>query len=173
MVALPFFISHKPCDINMDKHCSPCIPLIALCLAALLFSVSCGRDIAPVQGNNDNSRLVGTWILQSRMVGETESPALERQLEFIFLGKDLFRARYRPDPTHNWIGAGEGSFRYDPPYLSLYWDSGATATLLVAEEGAERIRFHHGRNLVPAVNQDPDEIFVRKKVDAATSGPKS
>ena len=173
MAASPFFTPKGPAKIPMAKLSFTHTQLAGLCLIALLFSFSCGRDTASIQKNDNNLRLVGTWILQSRVDGEIEIPARERQLEFIFLGKDLFRARYRADSTHDWIGVGEGSFRYDPPYLSLYWDSGATATLLLAEEAAERIRFHHGRNLVPAVNQEPDEIFVRKKVDAATSGPKS
>ncbi len=157
----------------MNKVSSTRTQSIGLCLMAVLFLFSCSRDSASIQKNENTLRLVGTWMLQSRVVGETESPARDRQLEFIFLGNDLFHARYRADSTQNWIRAGEGSFRYDPPYLSLFWDSGATTALLVAEEGTEHIRFHHGRNLVPAVNQEPDEVYVRQKADAATSGPKS
>jgi hypothetical protein len=146
------------------------VRLIAICIVALLSSFSCGNDTASVRKSENNSRLVGTWILQSRVVGETEAPARERLIEFVFSGNDLFRSRYRGDSAQDWIGAGQGSFRYDPPYLTLYWDSGARAILLVADEGAERIRVHHGRNLVPGANQDPDEIFIREKADGATGG---
>ena len=67
--------------------------------------------------------------------------------------------------TQEWIQAGDGAFSYDPPLLTLYWDSGATARLLVVESGPERLVFHHGRNLAPLNNQEPDEVFSRQKTE--------
>ncbi len=148
----------------MHKLSSSRIRLIGLSLL-ILFSLSCGGPTGSIQKNQNNSRLLGTWVLNARLAGEMERPAEERQIMFTFLGNDLFTARFRADGAQNWTGAGRGSFSYQPPYLYLYWDSGATATLLVTEVGPESIRIHHGRNLVPMLGQDPDEIFVRQKTD--------
>ncbi len=139
----------------------------------VLFSLSCGGPTGSIQKNENNSRLLGTWILHSRLSAETETPADQRQIKFTFLGNDLFSAQFRGDAVQEWIGAGRGSFSYEPPYLLLYWDSGATAALLVTEASTERIRIHHGRNLVPMAGQEPDELFVKQKTDAGAGGRQS
>src|SRR5208337_3082705 len=131
----------------------------------LILSGSCDRQTGSVQKNENNSRLAGTWIIQSRIVDEVESPIAERFVRFVFDTNGLFQSTYRGEKTQEWIQAGDGAFSYDPPLLTLYWDSGATARLLVVESGPERLVFHHGRNLAPLDNQEPDEVFIRQKIE--------
>ncbi len=72
-----------------------------------------------------------------------------------------FRADYRGDTTEKWITAGAGAFSYNSPLLTMYWESGATSVLLVRDAEPDRMVLHHGRNMVPLAEQDPDEVFVR------------
>jgi hypothetical protein len=137
---------------------------ITLILLVLL-SVSCDRQTGSVHKNENNSRLAGTWIIQSRIIDEVESPVDERIVRFVFDTNGLFRSTYRGEKSQEWIQAGDGAFSYDPPLLTLYWDSGATARLLVVESGPDRLLFHHGRNLAPLNNQEPDEVFSRQKTE--------
>jgi hypothetical protein len=137
---------------------------ITLILLVVL-SVSCDRQTGSVQKNENNSRLAGTWIIQSRIIDEVQSPADERIVRFVFDTNGLFQSTYRGERTQEWIQAGDGAFSYDPPLLTLYWDSGATASLLVVESGPDRLVFHHGRNLAPLNNQEPDEAFSRQKTE--------
>jgi hypothetical protein len=76
-----------------------------------------------------------------------------------------FLASYRGDGTQNWIRAGQGGFAYHPPYLSLHWETGPVLTLLVREADSERLLIHHGRNVIPLKDQEPDEIFVKQKIE--------
>ncbi len=140
------------------------IPAVALIFLGVLL-VSCDRQTGTVQKNESNSLLAGTWVIKSRIIDGVDSPANERFIRFVFDADGLFNSKYRGDENQEWIHAGEGSFSYDPPLLTLYWDSGAIATLLVVEAGPERLVFHHGRNLVPLINQEPDEVFARQKVE--------
>jgi hypothetical protein len=137
--------------------------------AALIFLggllLSCDRQTATISPNPSNSLLAGTWIIQSRVIDGVASPAEERFIRFAFGADGLFKAKYRGEKNQDWIRAGEGAFSYDPPVLTLYWDSGATAALLVVESNQERIVFHHGRDLAPLVNQEPDEVFTRQKTE--------
>ncbi|MGO9117557.1 MAG: hypothetical protein ACLQPD_08090 [Desulfomonilaceae bacterium] len=134
------------------------ILLVVLC-------ISCDRQTGSVQKNENNSRLAGTWIIQSRIIDEVESRVDERFVGFVFDANGLFRSTYRGERTQEWIRAGDGAFSYDPPLLTLLWDSGATARLLVVESGPERLIFHHGRNLAPLNKQEPDEVFSRQKTE--------
>jgi hypothetical protein len=137
---------------------------ITLILLVVL-SVSCDRQTGSVQNNENNSRLAGTWIVESRIIDEVESPVNERFVRFLFDTNGLFRSTYRGERTQEWIQAGDGAFSYDPPLLTLHWDSGATARLLVVESGPERLIFHHGRNLAPLNKQEPDEVFSRQRTE--------
>ena len=146
---------------KLSRHCSS---VAALILVSILL-VSCDRQTGSVPKNENNSRLAGTWLIQSRIVDGADSPADERFIRFVFDADGLFSSEYRGEKNQEWIQAGNGAFSYQPPLLTLYWDSGATATLLVVESGPERLVFHHGRNLAPLVNQEPDEVFARQKME--------
>ena len=144
------------------KSASVYLRIITLILLVVL-SISCDRQTGSVQKNENNSRLAGTWIIQSRIIDDVESPVDERFVRFVFDANGLFQSTYRGERTQEWIQAGDGAFSYDPPLLTLYWDSGATARLLVVESGPDRLVFHHGRNLVPLNNQEPDGGFFPAK----------
>ena len=139
-------------------------PAVALIFLSVLL-VSCDRQTGTFQKSQSNSLLAGTWIIQSRIIDGVDSPADERFIGFVFDAGGLFNSKYRGEKNQDWIQAGEGAFSYDPPLLTLYWDSGAIATLLVVESGPERLVFHHGRNLSPLINQEPDEVFARQKTE--------
>jgi hypothetical protein len=142
----------------------PALPsLVVICLLMLLLA-SC-RDQAPSTQtlNQQNAQLIGTWTLKTRSTGGEETPATERQMKLIFLTGETFRAEFRGDDTQKWIRAGEGSFTYRPPELTLYWESGGIMTLLVTELASDSLFVHHGRQVVPLNNQEPDEVFVRHK----------
>ncbi len=137
-----------------------------LLLILLIFtSASCDRQTGSIQKNENNSQLLGTWTIQSRIVDDRESAVDQRFIRFIFDSDGLFRSEYRGEANQGWIRAGEGAFSYDPPFLTLYWDSGATAPLLIHTSGPERLVFHHGRNLTPLKDQEPDEVFAREKTE--------
>lgn len=72
-----------------------------------------------------------------------------------------FEARYRGLPEQDWVRAGRGAFSYDAPYLNFFWESGATVTFLVVDRKDDRLVLHHGRNLTPLNEQEPDEVFLR------------
>jgi hypothetical protein len=146
------------------KSASGYLRIITLILLVVL-SISCDRQTGSVQKNENNSRLAGTWIIQSRIIDDVESPVDERFVRFVFDANGLFQSTYRGERTQEWIQAGDGAFSYDPPLLTLYWDSGATARLLVVESGPDRLVFHHGRNLAPLNNQEPEEVFSRQKTE--------
>jgi hypothetical protein len=76
-----------------------------------------------------------------------------------------FVTNYRGDESQGWIRSGQGGFSYEPPYLNLFWENGASVTLLVTELEPDRILVHHGRNHVPLKDQEPQEIFVRQKME--------
>lgn len=138
--------------------------LSLLTLCALL--AGCGEQSPDVDKAGTNSQAIaGTWVLKARMAGENQEPATQRIIRLTLTGQGTFTAHYRGDPSQKWIRAGDGAFSYSPPLLTLFWDNGATVTLLVAEQGPDHMRVHHGRNLVPLRTQDPDEIFVKQKIE--------
>lgn len=149
------------------------VPLL-LCLALLggLLLASCSDKGVSIQKNENASRLVGTWLLKARLIDGKETPATERYMKLQLKDDETFRSWYRGEASQPWISAGQGAFSYDPPHLSLHWDSGATVTLLVTEKGPETLEIHHGRNVVPLKDQDPPEVFVRQKPQTGpTRGP--
>ncbi len=149
----------------MIPKLAPAFLRIITLILFFLLSVSCDPKTRSVQENENNTRLAGTWIIQSRIIDGVASPVNERFIGLVFDKGGLFRSTYREERSQEWIRAGEGAFSYDPPLLTLYWDSGATARLLVVESSPEQLIFHHGRNLAPLNNQEPDEIFSRQKTD--------
>jgi hypothetical protein len=154
--------------------CTPRCRLTALlCLAAglALFVASCGDKAVTIPKNENTSRLVGTWILKTRIADGAESPVTERQMRLYFKDDQTFRAEFRGEESQNWITAGAGSFSYSPPVLTLYWDAGQTLTLLTEERGGDTMLIHHGRNFVPLKDQEPQEIFIRAKAAGPTRQP--
>ncbi len=126
-------------------------------------AAGCGEKAVPVEKNENISRLVGAWVLKARIVDGNETPATERQMKLVLKGDQTFLAKFRGDESQTWINAGQGSFSYDPPLLTLYWNSGPQLTLLATETDSGELIIHHGRNLVPLQNQEPTERFVREK----------
>ena len=148
-------------------------PQITRCIAGLcalwVLLASCGSG-PPLTNEHDKARtLVGTWVLQSRVVDGKETPATNRQMKIVVGDEGTFLFQYRGDRKQQWISAGEGGVSYIPPYLKFFWDTGQTQTLLVVKQQPDRIRLHHGENLAPLKDQEPDEIFVREK--ASVKGP--
>ena len=140
--------------------------IIALLLVGALMVAACGRSqTGSSQKSEDATRLTGTWVLTSRILEGRDVPATTRLMKLTFNSNGTFRALYRGDETQKWIAAGSGGYSYARPLLTLFWDSGPVVTILVEETESDRFLFHHGRNLVPHQNQEPDEIFVRQKVE--------
>lgn len=133
----------------------------AALLAALLISCTAGDHKARTDDNAQASALAGTWVLTSRIDEKGESAATQRQLKLILHPDSTFQARFRGLPDQEWIGAGKGAFLYEKPLLKFFWESGATVTLLVVDQDQNRMVVHHGQNLVPMKDQEPDEVFVR------------
>jgi len=148
------------------------LPLAILCVAFLF--VSCGNPGQRSEKRDQAPHLAGIWTLNSRIADGVESPISERYMKLELNPNGTFRARYRGEQSQGWIRAGQGGFSYEPPYLNLYWESGSAATLLVSELDPSRLLVHHGRNLVPLKDQEPDEIFVRERMEKGpTRSPSS
>lgn len=140
------------------------ILILGLLLLGTL-AVSCTSQPKSAEKNGDALRLNGTWVLTSKVIEGRDTPVTNRLMKLVFNNNGTFRAIYRGDEGQTWIGAGAGGFSYAPPLLTLFWDSGPAVTIVVEEKDPERLLFHHGRNLVPLINQEPDEIFVRQKIE--------
>ena len=135
--------------------------LIAALLSLMTLSViACSSGTSDTQRPNQDRLLAGTWTLDARMVDGKERPAVRRQMRLSLDADGTFGSEYRGDETQRWVSAGQGAFSYDPPYLTFYWNSGQVRTVLVVERESGRLRVHHGRNMVPLNNQDPDELYV-------------
>jgi len=147
---------------NPQKHFTPVI-LFCLLAAPAMLSIGCQSKSEAPEEVNKADRLRGTWTLVARIVDGQELPVSKRLMRLIFTDKGVFTAEYRSDKDQGWIRPGKGVFRYIPPMLNLYWDSGAVTILLVTEIDQDRILVHHGRNLVPLTEQEPDEIFQRQR----------
>ncbi|MBI4963846.1 MAG: hypothetical protein HY913_11270 [Desulfomonile tiedjei] len=110
--------------------------------------------------------------MKFRLVEDREEPVDQRFLRLHLKEGGTFRADFRGEENQKWIRAGEGGFSYDPPLLTLFWDSGQVNSLLVREVQPEQLVIHHGRNLAPLKDQEPDEVFVRQKdAKGPTRGP--
>lgn len=154
-------VSPMPNSIRTILH--PAVPTLFL---IFLVMASCGGDIPGPDKKNEVSRLSGTWTLKSRMTdGGGEAPAAERCMRLELHRDGTFNAKYRGTTSQPWIKAGQGAFSYAPPYLDLYWESGAKISLLVTELDQDRILVHHGRNLAPLKDQEPEELFTRERIE--------
>jgi len=147
---------------NITLRCSHL--LLAGIATMSLVLASCGAEYTQHRDDRGQVRLpAGTWALKSRLIKGNWTPAVQRQLKLELSGEGTFTARYRGDANQGWIRAGSGALSYDPPHLTFFWDSGQIVRLIVMERKPEQIVIHHGRNLAPLKNQEPDELFVVRK----------
>ncbi len=112
-------------------------------------------------------------MLTSRIDQNGEKEARQRLIKLILQPDSTFQARYRGVPEQDWILAGKGAFSYEKPLLKFFWESGSTVTFLVTDENQDRMTLHHGLNLAPLEDQEPDEVFVRNgaKKDVSAAKP--
>ncbi|AFM24246.1 hypothetical protein [Desulfomonile tiedjei] len=137
----------------------------AILVTMALFLTAClGQSNAP-QRSDQGIALAGIWDLKARVENEAENPVTQRFMRLAFNPDGTFRAEYRGDESQKWVRAGQGGFSFRPPVLNMHWDSGAISTLLVQNSDPDRMVLHHGRNMVPLAEQDPDEVFVKLKSD--------
>jgi hypothetical protein len=143
------------------------LPVSASLIAAtvLIFGLTACGDKAPtIKKSENSSRLAGSWVLKAKLdESGHEVPAVERQMKLVLSEDQLFQAEFRASNSEKWIRGGQGSFSYDPPLLTLYWEAGSTNPLLVREKDQNTIELHHCRTMIPVINQEPSEIFVRQK----------
>ncbi len=145
-------------------------PLLLVTIVFLSVSLlSCGQEKPTKGADNRTGDLAGTWVLESRIQDEQAAPAGERLRKLVLKQDGTFACLYKGEPDQQWIDAGSGAFSFFPPLLRLYWNNGIMTSLLVVEKAPDRMRLHHGTNLVPLKEQEPDEVFVRRKQE---SGPK-
>jgi outer membrane lipoprotein-sorting protein len=146
--------------------------VIILCLLGLLALSSCTEKTAKLERSDNAALLAGTWTMKSRLAADREDPVVQRFMKLRLKEDGTFRADYRGEQDQKWIQAGQGAFSYEPPLLTLHWNSGQVITLLVRNAKPEQLLIHHGRNLAPLKDQEPDEIFVRQKeAKGPTRGP--
>ncbi|MEI8181330.1 MAG: hypothetical protein WCG29_01380 [Desulfomonile sp.] len=132
----------------------------------VFFLFSCqGQQASKSKKLEHASKLAGTWILNAKITEGLEVQVNERLMKLTLNAGGTFRAHYRGDGNQAWIVAGQGGFSYDPPMLNLYWESGSVSAFLVSQTEPDQILIHHGRNLAPLKDQEPDEIFVRQKIE--------
>ena len=130
------------------------------CLVCLALLISCQENKSP-SSIQSNPELIGTWVLTGRIVEGTIVPAQDRLVKIEFKEDGAFQISYRGEPQQQWIEAGHGAYSYHPPMLSLHWDSGRTVPLLLSNLTSEGFNAHHGRDLAPLKDQEPDEIFKK------------
>lgn len=135
------------------------------CLVLTLLLGACTSESSKVDKRRENGRLAGTWVLKARVTDGKESPATERFIKLYLQADGTFSADFKGESQQPWIRAGQGGFSYNPPVLSLFWDNGASVAFLVTETDGDRIMLHRGRNLAPLKQQEPDEVFVRHRIE--------
>ncbi len=139
--------------------------LRVICALIVIASlVGCSKGPSPTVPSNEKAKLLaGTWTIKSRISAEgTEQPAVDRQMKLALTGNGLFKAQYRGEAAQQWIVLGQGAFSYDPPWVTLYWDSGRITALTVLEKGPDTMKVRHGRNLAPVEGQEPDEVYAKE-----------
>ncbi len=138
---------------------------------ALALLVGCGAE-ETVQQDNDRARLLaGDWILRNRIVDNKTAPVTQRHMRLLLKPGATFTIQVKGDAGRPWITAASGGFSYLPPHLTLFRDYGPVVRLTVVQAEKNRLHIHHGRNLVPLADQEPDEIFHRE--DSAKKKTKS
>ncbi len=155
-------LSQPPVMVRMQRSITSIFPRSSLLYVTLfsLLILSCGGPATTEQKNDESSRLAGTWTLKTRIKDGVGSPVTQRLMRLVLKENGTFHADYKGEESQRWIRAGQGGFSYNPPLLQFYWDKGPVVTLLVVEAEPARLLVHHGRNLVPLKNQEPDEVFV-------------
>jgi len=149
------------------------VPILATLAVISLLLVSCGKESPQVTNPDEAKLLAGTWVLTARIVEGKEAPATGRQMRLVLKQDGTFRADFRGEANQKWTRAGQGAFSYIGPDLTFFWDSCQTGSLLVGDRDADRFRVHHGRNLVPMKEADPDEIFVREEAEKKSERDRS
>lgn len=141
----------------------PTSTAVKLTLGALvcLLLVSCGNGSTNTSESNKNARLIGKWLLKSKVQNGKQVPVTENQILFEFRSDGTFISRYRYRPSDPWLNSGAGAYIFQPPTLELYWNSGRLIALTVTEKQPNLLSVHHGRNLAPGRDQEPDEVFER------------
>ena len=141
-----------------------------VCLATLLL-YSCQENKLQTSAQS-HPELIGTWVLAARISEGSEKPADDRLVRIQFNQDGTFNIGYKGEPQQKWIEAGHGAYSYNPPMLSLHWDSGRIVPLLLSNVTAESFNAHHGRGFVPLKDQEPEEIFrkVTKEKGPTRSG---
>jgi hypothetical protein len=140
------------------------VKLLALALAMIPL-ISCTGPSGTSEQKKGASSLAGTWTLGKRVLPEGDVSVDQRLMKLTFNADGTFRSQYRGDASQSWISSGQGAFAYNPPLLSLYWDSGAVSHVTVTERDNDSLLFHHGRQMVPFASQEPQEVFVRKQAE--------
>ncbi len=140
---------------------------ISVVIFVFCMQAACNSDRPSATGpapEQNKDKIIGVWKLQSRLVDGVESPApaTERQLKLYFEPNGVFTAHFRGDESQPWIKAGKGAFTYRGPSLNLYWESGNRVVLLAKPLDPTRLYIHHGGNMAPLANQEPDEVFVKE-----------
>ena len=141
-----------------------------LLLACICLLGSCQERKALRTTTEVPSELLGTWVLAARIVDGQEQPANDRVIKLVFRKDGTFHASFKGEPKQAWIAAGQGAYSYNSPLMSLHWDSGRTVPLLISVLNPDRIRVHHGREMTPMTDQEPDEIFQKAQQE---KGPTS
>lgn len=143
----------------MMKNLSICAIYI-LCFCCMALMISCQEQRAQFS-SEIHPELVGTWVLTARIIQGQETPAKNRVVKLIFRKDGTFETSYKGETGQEWVQAGRGAYSYNAPILSLHWDSGRIVPLLLTKVTAEGFRAHHGRDLAPLKDQEPDEIFEK------------
>jgi hypothetical protein len=126
-----------------------------------LLLISCGTSSSRTDESNENDRLVGKWLLISKVQEGKQVTVNEHQILFEFKQDGTFVSRYRYRPADEWLNAGAGAFIFNPPLLELFWNSGRVVALTVVEKQPDTLSFHHGRNMAPTPGQEPEQVFKR------------
>ena len=139
---------------------------LAICLlwiAGFVALTSCQDHKSTQKIKEPPDELIGAWVLSDRVIDGQLTPIQDGIIKLTFRKTGKFQASFQGQPNQKWVEAGQGVFSYDPPLLSLYWDSGRVVPLLLSELSSESLRFHHGRTTVPLKDQEADEVFKRLK----------
>jgi hypothetical protein len=134
--------------------------IISSILLVSLFA--CSDQSKTTETPPSNQNIVGTWVLQSRIIDGQETPVRDRIMKLQFNSNGTFTAFYKGEESQNWIRAGKGGFSFKRPYINLYWESGQNLTLMAEDKAQDKMILHHGRNLAPLGTQEPEDVFVKQ-----------
>ncbi len=138
----------------------------AICLllaAGVVALLSCQDNKSTQKMKEPPDELIGTWVLSDRIIDGQSSPTQNGIIKLSFRKTGKFQASFQGEPNQKWVEAGQGVFSYDPPLLTLYWDSGRVVPLLLSNLSSDSLHFHHGRTMIPLKDQEADEVFRKVK----------